>query len=268
MPKIRKRVAKKLIENNRSITHYFGTPKNGNVSEIRLDEDSSEIADAATEFYKAHLEAKVKECTPKKNCHEIKKKLENQLALAKHKLEKINKANSICSDIIEKKNDEIELLEAKIRSQMRENLDTATSSPPKALSPPNASSPLKKILFENFESLSEEQLSKLRSIDKTQSADSTFILNSVRFFYSDNLAYLKGKSVKGISKSRPTQAMSPDKLDKMKLLYKERLSDMKLPDVEKVHRENQFNRHIHRAITNINAKTNKDIVKLAINMNN
>lgn len=77
----------------------------------------------------------------------------------------------------------------------------------------------KKILFENFDSLSEEQLSKLRSIDQSKSADSTFVLNSVRYFYSDNLEHLQGKSVKG---SRLTQAMSPVRLDRMELLYKER----------------------------------------------
>lgn len=132
--------------------------------------------------------------------------------------------------MIDKKDNEIELLKTKIQSQMCQNLDKHSSCPPNTSLQPNKTSQpnttsqpneksQKKILFENFDSLSEEQLSKLRSIDQSKSADSTFVLNSVRYFYSDNLEHLQGKSVKG---SRLTQAMSPVKLDRMELLYKER----------------------------------------------
>lgn len=274
MPKIPKKIAKQLKTNNKTITQYFGTPKNGNISEIIPNEESDGIENGntnntATEFYKACLEAKSDACEPEKNCHTIKKMLENRLALAEEKLEKINKADTICSEMIDKKDNTIELLNAQIQSQVREDLDTQTSpSPSKASSSPKVSSLPKKIIFENSKALTEDQLCKLRSIDKTQSADSSFILNSVRFFYSDNLAKLNGKSVRGISRGKPTQAMSPDKLDLMKSLYNERISDMNLPVEERVNREKKFNRHVHRAITNINARKNNENVKLPINMNN
>lgn len=251
MPKNKKN---SLSGKNKCITEYFGKINDKSV--------------AATNFYKECLETKVNLCRPEKNCHEAKKLLEDRCAQAKEKLERIKKANEVCLSVMKKKDDVIEILKSRIQLEKSPQVKPSPekSSPEKRSPEFLALPPPKTILFENCKTLSEDQLSKLRSLDNSKRPDSTFVLNSVRFFYSDNLEKLKGKSVKGINKGKPTQAMSPVKLDLMKLLYKERLLDMHLTTEEMNAREKKFNRHVHGAITNINAKPKN--LKMSINISN
>lgn len=181
--------------------------------------------------------------------------------MATVKLEKAKKANTICLEIIAKKVVIIEDLEKQIQPKPQ----NASTSPAMEASQPamEAAPPEKKILFENCKRLEEHQLAKLRSIDASKKSDSTFVLNSVRFAYCDDLNKLNGKCVKGIKRGKqPAQAMSPEKLNFIKSLYSERLMDMTLPEKEKIEREKKFNRHVHGAITNINVKQNKNLLNI------
>lgn len=109
------------------------------------------------------------------------------------------------------------------------------------------------ILFEKFNGmLAENQLSALRSIDKSTKGDSNFVLNCVRYVYSDDLSKLAHKSVSGQSKSEPKEPITPQKLSDMKTMYIESINDLKIEEVDKQQRGKKFNSYVHRAIVNIN----------------
>lgn len=247
MPKISKK-----SEQNTKITHYFNITTN-NINEIPKQNST---VNKSTEFYGACLDSKLA-CKKEANCHEVILKLENQLASAAQKLEQINKAHLMCLDICKKKDAAIELLQNKIQSQPCTRANTTSEA--KNNEPTTSQSDEKKILFEKYKGvLGEVQLSKLRSIDIGRSGDSSFILNAVRFIYSENLAKLKNKSVTGCTKTKKTEAMSPEKLDQLRSLYNERIIHINEPKDERNDRLNKFNRLVGRAIANINVQTNKE----------
>lgn len=103
-------------------------------------------------------------------------------------------------------------------------------------------------------------------MDKTSKGDSTFVLNGIRFLYSDNLGKLQSKTVTGKSKIGTKEPITPQKLKQLKSIYQERLADLNLQDGDKNKREKLFNRHAQHAITNINTtmkNESKKIVKLS-----
>lgn len=163
MPKISKKIAEHIKANNKSITQYL-TTKNGNINEIQKNKD---ITNAANFFYKDCLESKINDCKAESHCHEVKEMLKNKLDLATEKLEKVKKANTICLEIIAKKDVIIEDLKKQIqpKPQNASTLPGIEASPPAMeASPPamEAALPEKKVLFENCKRLRKHQLAKLR----------------------------------------------------------------------------------------------------------
>lgn len=266
MPKITKKVAEQIKKQNRSILDFIDVQSENNKNSLVETEKEEESVTKSRQFYKACFKSKVELCGPEKNCHKEKTKLQNKLILLERKLENIDAAYSTCLRICEKKDDQIEQLKAKIQMdavQPNQNSNTGNNIP--STSKPNAIG----LLFESHaHEFHATNLAKLRSINTTKSADSTFVLNAVRSMYSENLPRLLNKSVKGTNKGTPKEALSPKKVKTLESLYFERLSHINLPDEEKDARAKLFNRHIHRAITNINSKTNNENKKMSIDKSN
>lgn len=95
----------------------------------------------------------------------------------------------------------------------------------------------------------------LRSSNKNPRGDSTFVLNTVRFCYMDDLEKITKKSVKG--RSNDKEPISPERLSRFESMYKEHLGDMTLEEEERNIREKKFVRHVHKAIMNITAGLKK-----------
>lgn len=256
------KIKPKAIPKSKTITQFFNkkVKNSGNGNDLNGDFLDANKKDTATEFYETCLEAKLKMCEAEKNCHSVKKSLQDELALAKQKLEKIEKASAVCLEICNKKDKEIQLLKGELQSHSNEEND------PEMVSASVAAEATNRTLFQNSSNLlAEHQLSKLQSIGKTKSGDSTFILNGLRSMCSDNLPKLLNKTVGGCSKLNATaECISPDKMQHLKSLYTERILDLNLPEAEKIEREKNLSRHLHRAITNINKKTKKENEKLLI----
>lgn len=244
MPKFKKILTKP--KNNKSITDYL--KRTNNASTIEPAEYLEAVIAEKTQtetFYHGSLLKKTASCGPEKNCHEAKNELEKKLFSLNQKLEQTQRAYSVCLEICGKKEKKIEELQNEI------NLDVAISKP-------QSVKKSKKVLFQNIKILSNENLSTLRSIAKTGRADSTFILNSVRFLYSKDLTKLQKKSIKGRDEKEP---ISPIKYKQLKSLYEERLDDLELNHDEKTTRGKKFERHLHRAIMNINTGLKNESVK-------
>lgn len=214
------------------------------------------------DFYEHCFKSKVNLCALEKNCHEIKQNLKRKRDINKQKEAQIQESIAKCFEINAQKDEKIKSLENQAE-QIHQLSATSTSNNA------NTQTNVMKtpILFEQFsEMLAENQLSTLRSIDKSTKGDSTFVLNCVRFVYSHDLAKLAHKSVTGASKSEPKEPITPQKLSQLKTIYVERLNDLKIEEMEKEKREKKFNIHVHRAIININiTQKNRNENLIAIN---
>lgn len=200
-------------------------------------EYESENESEVSGFLNKCLDNKIKVCNPNKNCHTVKRDLRWQLDLLTEKDARIQKAIKSCLRICGKKDEQIEVLE----QQIKEKNKCIETIPSRKV----------EVLFgEYVHHFADNQLSMLRSIDKSSKGDSNFVLNSLRFSYLDDLAKLQHKSVTGKSKSGQKEPITPQKLNRLKSMYKERLNGLDSSDRKK--REKQFNRHVQHAITNIN----------------
>lgn len=240
MAKTRKRSSNKndlnlnLNKNSRLITSYFNKANRSSDSEINESAVETETnTDKSPDFYEKCLNKKLDTCDPDKQCHAVKKQMQMQLDFIIQKEEQIERAISSCLKMCEKKDREIQILQNQI--DQRKKID---------VEPSTLQSKSHKVLFDEFKgNLTEIQLSTLRSLDKSMKGDSTFVINSVRFFYSD-LTKLKHKSVTGRGKTQK-EPISPQKMIRMKSLYHERLANLQLSDIERVKRQKKFNRHVH-----------------------
>lgn len=202
----------------------------------------------------------VDSCEPGKNCHEVKESLKRKLEASKQKEAQIRESIAMSLEINAQKDKKIKLLEnqvEKIHQLPATSTCVNVNTQKNAIQTP--------ILFDQFKGiLTEEQLSTLRSIVKTPTGDSTFVLNCVRFMYCDDLRKLSNKSVTGASKKGPKEAVTPQKLHQMKTMYAERLMDLNIGAEAKKEREKKFNNHVHRAILNTNAtlKNQSENVKM------
>lgn len=201
------------------------------------------------DFYDDCLQSKINLCASGKNCHKIKQSLKRKLEIMKEKEAQIQESIAKCMEINAQKDEKIKSLENQAEQILQLSAKSTNNS---ASTQTNLVKTL--TVFEQFnEVLAENQLSTLRSIDKSTKGDSTFVLNCVRFIYSHDLEQLAHKSVTGASKSSdPKEPITPQKLSQLKTMYVERLTDLKTGKAEKEEREKKFNRHVHRAIININ----------------
>lgn len=225
--------------NNTLITKFFHQTTNSSKIAINSEKTSENL-----NFYESCLLEKIELCGQEKHCHEEKDKLRQKHGNITEKLTKIHKAHSVCLKICEKKDNQIKNLKDKI--QLLKSTSSITCIDKRNIPSSNES----KLVLEEFKDvLSDEQLSTLRSINKTAGGDSTFVLKCVRFVYSDNLEKLQHISVKGQSKE--TQSISPIKMNRLKSLYHSRLANMDSTTEERRVREVKFERHVHNAIMNI-----------------
>lgn len=223
----------KLVENNSLITQYFGA--DGGTEKLPKQNEESD-------FYKKCLMEKIEIC--EKNCHGEITRMQLQKDTLSKKLINIQKAQLACLKMCGKKDDRIKELRDKIKLQKSGNSNIIP------IVVGQEKSKAGKILFEKFkDDFSEDQLRTLRSNIKTSRADSTFVLNCVRFSYSDELEKLQQKSLKGRTGGK--EAISPIKMRRMESLFKEYLADMELKEAERSNREKKFGRHVHSAIMNI-----------------
>lgn len=242
------------IPKNSLITQYFNQKESQNSNDINIDEQRHT---EKNDFYGDCLSSKINSCGMEKNCHEIKRNLKHRLNINKQKEAHIQECIKKCAEVLAQKNDRIKSLENQVHQLSAASTSTDTGTQMNKTKTP--------ILFEQFnDALAENQLSTLRSIEKSKKGDSTFILNCVRFLYSDGLARLTHKSMYGASKGEPKEPITPQKLTQMEAMYVERLNSLVIEEAEKIDREKKFNRHINRAITNINAsqKSEKDNIKV------
>lgn len=251
MPKVK---SKSKVVNNSIITQFFGKAESST--------EKSEIENKNLDFYESCLSQKVGACENEKNCNDAIDNLGKKRDTLRQKLSNIEKAQIACLKVCHKKEEKIKILQDDIQLQKSNNDELMKQRPVST----NATKP-KKVLFEMFkDDFSEEQLGTLRSNSKKPRGDSTFILNSVRFSYCDDLEKIQQKSLKGLSDKR--EAISPIKLNRMELLFKEHLTNCELEEEEKINREKKFGRHVHRAIMNINTKLentakNKKVIHVA-----
>lgn len=222
--KIKKKVAPIPKQN---LIHQYLKKKDTDITNQSTNcEQHHDDSDEKNDFYEKCLKSKFNECALEKNCHQIKQSLKRKLDINKRKESQIQESIAMCLEINAQKDEKIKSLESQAE-QIHQLSATSTSTSTNANIQTNVvNTP---ILFEQFNKiLAENQLSTLRSIDKSTKGDSNFILNCVRFVYSDDLAKLAHKSVTGASKSEPKAPITPQKLIQMKSMYVERLNDLEM----------------------------------------
>lgn len=113
--------------------------------------------------------------------------------------------------------------------------------------------------FENV--LTQNELAKLRSIGTSKKEDSSFILNSIRFLYKNDIDKISSLSLTGRSRgTEAKQKISPQKYDTIKNMFSERLASLKLNSTEYTDRSKQINTLMKNAFINTkrNGKPNDD----------
>lgn len=256
MPKIPKKNTDKIKKknnpkNNKVITQFFNKQ-----IERTTDERNKSVElnlDAEPNFYQNAVVKKVNLCGPEKNCYQVKLNLHKKIDTLNEKLKKIQHACSFCLQMCEKKDKKIEILNHSLQKR-------GSPSSVKIITQHNEQTTKEKTLFEEFSDvLTEEQLGTLRSTNKAPRADSNFVLNTIRFFYSENLEILQNKCAKGRAGNK--QPISPVKMNRMKMLYEERIIDLDVPEQEKTQRKTKFDRLVHSAIMNVNKSLKRNDTK-------
>lgn len=247
----KEKITKPKVSRNNLITNYMNET---NVTEIGIDsetENANGNESPVSNFYKSCRDEKAETCGSNKNCHAVKRKLERELASLIEKDAQVEKAITTCLRICNKKDEEIDMLENRIGCR-KDHKGTIMKKP-------------KKVLFAKFEdSFTDDQLSTLRSVQKSPRGDSTFVLHAIRFSYSDDLRRLEKKTASGVSKKGLKEPITPQRLNRLKVMFSERLSDLGLGKVEVDAREKKFGRHVNRAIQNVCQRIGSKSTKLKI----
>lgn len=96
-----------------------------------------------------------------------------------------------------------------------------------------------------------EHLAKLRSIGGNKKEDSSFVLNSIRFLYKNEIEKISSLSLTGRSRgSKPKHKMSPEKQKIINDMFLERLASLKLHSTEFTDRSKQINTLMKNAFIN------------------
>lgn len=96
-----------------------------------------------------------------------------------------------------------------------------------------------------------DELKYLEAIPLLPRNDATFVRNAIEFLYKENIGDLKHRSLSGSKRKTGTNeksAMTPEKKIKVLTLFEMRLGHDSIPNLEKVERMKNFNKHISRAI--------------------
>lgn len=201
----------------------------------------NETTSINSNFYEKCVKEKTKLCESFKNCHATKQLLKMRLKSLNEKHQQVQKAISTALQICGNKDKKIQHLEAQIIPPVDRHMTHQKSKT--------------KIQFEDFGDIfTSEQLTELRSTNQQTAGDSTFVLSSIRFLYSDDLSKLANKTVFGIKKRGNKEPLTPQKVDRLRSLYRERLEYIKPENA--LFREEKFNRHVNHAIFNVCKKLN------------
>lgn len=205
---------------NSKITNYFVTTKKSEPAKVERPIEKPPVV--AQQFYEKFAKCKG---------HCEKEELKTKIEEAKEKLAKIEGAIKSCRLVLMEKNMEIDNLDK----------NSATQEDPSA------------IIFDTFSNcFTAEQLKTLRSINSNSPGDSTFILNVVKFLYSDDLGRVKSKSACGRkNKGQSKEKMTPSKKKTLERIFGERLHKLDVTPMEKSDRKKSVNRLIKDAFASI-----------------
>lgn len=106
--------------------------------------------------------------------------------------------------------------------------------------------------FSTFENvLTNNELAVLRSIGSSKKDDSSFVLNSIRFLYKNDIDKMSCLSLTGRSRGpEAKQKMSPNKYDTVNKMFLERLTSFELNSTEFTDRSKQIDTHVKNAFIN------------------
>lgn len=126
--------------------------------------------------------------TRESHCENEKPNTEKKINEIKEKIKKIEKAINSCQIIIAEKDKKI----GKLRNKLPDKTNTQPEGRPQ-------------LMFESFsKDLKIEALAVLRSIEPTNACDSKFILNAVKYLYSEKLETLKNTTACGRGQGKQT----------------------------------------------------------------
>lgn len=245
--------SKKTPQKNAKITAFFekkdDTERN-NVSENVTNENS------VVNFYNRCIsEAIVKEraCT-RVTCTIQKSDLSDEISKAKANIHQIQRAQSVADEICKDKDNKIQQLQLEVgkmitvQPKSNEKKDDIRNDLQNA--PP----------FINFAHVfNSEQLKNLRSIDMSETGDSSFILHVMRYLFEHDLSEVEKITIKFQSKNSSKKPMSREKLQIITEIFLERLQ--KIDETLKNVRNKRLNMLMNRAITSIIKSLKRKCVK-------
>lgn len=107
-----------------------------------------------------------------------------------------------------------------------------------------------KTVFSQFADIfSQEELSALRSIPSSSSKDSTFVLQTIRYLYKENLSVLSSRTSSSSRENK--KPISPEKKNIIQQIFHERLNILKLDIIECNSRKNRLNELTATGINNV-----------------
>lgn len=201
---------------------------------------SNQSNSTAIKFYEECLEEHLK-CCEKSRCVELKKCKQQERNILEEKVKKNEKGIDICVKTIEEKDKEIKDLELRLKNQLTGANSTNSNS--KLTIEPDA--------YNNFSgSLTENQISLLRSISFHKNKDCTFVSHLIKAIYNDDSTIMKEKSITGRSNKPGIQKnpITPEKLQLIQSVYRARMKN--IDSKERIERSKKLNQYVNIAIQN------------------
>lgn len=219
-----------------NITNYFKSIKTFEGANV----SSSTNKTIAEQFYD---EALKKQKCQKKQCIDTLADLNFELEEIEKKCEKRKEQINFCRSIIAEK-------ETKIRNLIESGqpqLEHSVFSLPKHT-----------LNFTAFSQFDEEQLADIRLVGSKKNEDSKFVSVVVRNLYQNRLDILATKSITGRGKKGEKKGiLTPENVDIIRRIFKERLSDLEVGETERTEREKKVNKYIKDAQANISKSVKK-----------
>lgn len=257
----------KKAVNNTTITDFFKKQVVSTESNLMSTENSSTAnrtyPKPSSVFYNNCLLENVQdENCINALCADDKTDLKVKILEAKKTIDQILKAQQFAAEIIKEKEEKILLLQKQIGINEYVQPSSSSSSSWQEVTANVAAkiTSSNSLLFEDFvQSFTEEQLAIIRSIEKSFSADSTFILTVTRSLYANNLNDLQNITVKG-RKNCTKKEIDAQTLKTITDIFSERIDSITdIDEVAKMDRKKRLNTLLNRAITNINNVNKKKL---------
>lgn len=259
-PKLKPAKSKQTPQKNAKITAFFekkdDSERKKDDSERKKDSENVTNENSVVNFYNRCIsEAIVKEraCT-RVTCTIQKSDLSDEISKAKANIHQIQRAQSVADEICKEKDNKIQQLQHEVgkmitvQPKSNEKKDDIRNDLQNA--PP----------FINFAHVfNSEQLKNLRSIDMSETGDSSFILHVMRYLFEHDLSEVEKITIKCQSKNSSKKPMSREKLQIITEIFLERLQ--KIDETLKNVRNKRLNMLMNRAITSIIKSLKRKCVK-------